>query len=503
MWNEVLDVPTNDTHRGTAGPKILIEALDFINAHLNKQECSPAHESRTRKAKDAIEELLKEYTSPGTENIIYAGRCFLCGVTSMNKGVLTRHFKDQHFPQFEYSCPKEDCQKKQHRKDKIQNHIRAHEGIKRESIITKEFACPAQCTICTLTTNSWDEFYACIIGHHKVGAQQPERAVSRNSSVDHGQAPQMGSVPTINPPLFVSSQQLTVPGPGSVRSERSPSNAAGSQHRSEPVRIGRSHSDSQRAERNRINSNSSRSTAHIGGRLRGSQHSRGRNPYPQPTQSNEIVRGRIFGQSEPSNRNTRRLQCADCLESFRECDLGLTDGPRYYCPGCFTRRSFGSCTVPMGAQYSQQPQPSLDTAVSPLDIFPYYWTHETFSTRQDTTQPFPTTQFNEGQRNPSVSNRAAAFRSSQGSPPQSNDVNNFGIWAVRHIDSPTFSEEELPLCSPSSLGSKLTPTSPLASAFPWTKTLPIGLPTKPLKDLPTIPSSWLDNSKYRVAPAPV
>jgi hypothetical protein len=500
IWNGAPNVPTNDTHRGTAGSQILIEALNFIIADLNNPECTPAHASRTRKAKDALEELVKEHTSPGTESIINAGQCFLCGVTSMNKGVLTRHFKDQHYPQFEYSCPKEGCPKTQHRKDKIQNHIRTHRGIDPESFTTEEFPCDAQCPICKLNTNGWEAFYSCIISHHKIGAQQPERATSRNSSVDHGQAPQMGSVP--NPPLSVPSQQLTVPGPGSVRRERSPSfNAVRSQHRSERRGIGRSHSDSQRVERNRLNSNSSRSTAHTGGQLRGNQHSRGRSPYPQTTQRNEIVRGRIFGQGEPSSRNIRSLQCASCFQFFREFDPSercLTDRPRY-CPRCFTRRSLGSYTVPMEAQYSQQPQPSLQTAVSPLDIFTY-WTPGPFPTGQDNIQPCPTTQPNQGPRNPRVSNRAAASRSSQGSPPQSNDVNNLGIWAVRHIDSPTFSEEELSL-SPSSLGSNLSPTSPLASVFPWTKTLPIGLPTKPLKDLPTIPSPWLDNSKYRVTPA--
>ncbi|KAJ5408679.1 serine/threonine protein kinase [Penicillium cosmopolitanum] len=113
------------------------------------------------------------------QDIVNASGCLLCGVTSMNKGVLTRHLKDQHFPQFEYSCPEEGCPRTQRRKDKIQNHIRTHEGINRESFITKEFPCPAQCAICKLTTNSWDEFYACIIGHHRVGAQQPERGVRR------------------------------------------------------------------------------------------------------------------------------------------------------------------------------------------------------------------------------------------------------------------------------------------------------------------------------------
>lgn len=490
-------MPTNDTHRGTAGPKILIEALDFIIADLNNPECTPAHASRTRKAKDALEELVKEHTSPGTESIVNAGGCLLCGVTFLNKGVLTRHFKDQHYPQFKFYCPKEGCSKTQNRKDKIQSHIRAHEGIDRESFTKTELPCPASCPICPLNTNSWEDFYACIIGHHKVGAQPPERAASRNSSVDHGQALQMGSAPTVDPPLCVSSQQLAVPGPDSVRRERSPSfNAVRSQNRSERMGIGRSHSDSQRAERNRLNSNSSRSTAHTGGQLRG------RSPYPQSTQRNEIVRGRIFGQREPSSRNIRSLQCASCLRFFREFDpseFGLMDRPRY-CPRCFARCSFGSYTVPMEAQYSQQPQPPLQTAVSPPENFTY-WTPEPFPTGQDTIQPFPTTQPNQGHRNARVPSRAAAFRSSPGSPPQSNEVNNLDIWAVRDIDSPTFSEEELSLCSPFSLGSSLSPASPLSSVFPWTKTLPIGLPTKPLKDLPTIPSSWLDNSKYRVTPA--
>ncbi|KAJ5768280.1 hypothetical protein N7533_000863 [Penicillium manginii] len=196
--NGVVGVPTINTHRGTAGSKSLVEArddiMDFINVHLNKQECTSAHILRTKKAIDVLEELLKNYPSPGTESIVNDGGCLICGVTSprfMNKGVLTRHVKDQHFPQFKHSCPKDGCTVTQHRKDKMKAHIRAHPGINPESFDTSEFPCPIQCPCCRLLTNGWEEFYTCIISHHKIGAPQSERAVSRNGSADHGQAPQM------------------------------------------------------------------------------------------------------------------------------------------------------------------------------------------------------------------------------------------------------------------------------------------------------------------------
>lgn len=509
----VVDVHTNDTHRvtSTADLESRVEALEYIahliNGHLHDSECSPALISRIRKAKDTLEEPFKNYLDPGTESVTNDGvlKCLICRVTSLNKGVLTRHFKDKHFSQFEYSCPSDNCDMKQHRKDKMKAHIRTHPGINQNSYITTEFACPPHCHICGVLTDSWDNFYLCIISHHNIGAQPSERAASRRGSADHGQALQMGSMATVDPPPRVPSQQLTVP--SRARRGRSPSfNAARSQLCPPPVRMNRSHSDTQAAQGITLNSNSSRSSAHIGDQsTRGTQPRRGRSPYPQPEQRNEIVRERRLRQRESSSRNTGSLlQCASCHESF-ECNPSewrLMSGSRYFCFGCSTGRSSGSSAVPVEAQYSQQSQPSLETSVSSFDIFSQYWTPDTFSTRQNAIQPSPAFQLNQGQRNPRASSRAVAPRSFQGSPTQNSDVNNNpGVWSMRDTDSPTFSEEEL--CSPSFLGSKLSPTSPLTSTFPWSKTLPILLPPKPLQDLQdllTSPSPWLHSSEYRLTP---
>lgn len=102
---------------------------------------------------------------PGSDQAGF--KCPLCGVKTQNRGVFMRHVNDQHYPRRTYMCPMPSCRKKQHRKDKIKSHMRAHEswGKAKETEITSELPFPTTCCFCKAETDSWDAFYACYLKH--------------------------------------------------------------------------------------------------------------------------------------------------------------------------------------------------------------------------------------------------------------------------------------------------------------------------------------------------
>lgn len=467
-------LPSNDTHRRRSDVNDCIaaaaagEIYNVVNMWAKGHPRSPQQISQMNEALSLVAEYTSKDSPRRPESIINNGGCLICGTIPLNRGVLKRHLNDMHHPQYVYSCPKPGCDTTQRRKDKIQAHIRTHPGFDSTSYERIELPCPAKCCLCPLTTTSWDAFYACVLSHHQTGGAQSERAASRNNDADHGKVTQVDST------QGKQSHRLAVP--------------------SNNLRRNRSNSSGRAAQGNP--SGHRRLTPHTN-----IQPPRGRQPYPQRIQRPELPRGRRSSQREPSRRETRRPEpeCDVCGHVFRTCPLENCRSRTSPCHECASR-SMGSSAIPRVAQGSSQSQSPLEMGVPPLaTVFSAdpSWNPAPIPTGQEM-QAFATGQFDPPTLQDLGSlNRAFFNEDLPGNSPQGNSVYFPNIWAARQFNSPTLSEEEL--CSPSPLASKLSPASVSVSAFPWSKTLPIGVPSKPCKDLSkllTAPSSCPFSGKY-------
>lgn len=117
-------------------------------------------------------------------------QCLLCSAdqrrTYKRKEVITRHIKVQHYPKVIYYCTFDECRVSRpigRAKTKAIHHYllvhkimmndpEPHEGCRQPH--------PSACSLCHVTTGSWDQFYACVLGH----CEKPSVSLSFNEDHD-------------------------------------------------------------------------------------------------------------------------------------------------------------------------------------------------------------------------------------------------------------------------------------------------------------------------------
>lgn len=478
--NGFVGLMSSNTHRRDSGPQGLAQAKESINNMfdilLSDREYSSQQAIQARQAICLLEDRLNRSSTQQPESSVNSGGCLICGSSFKNRGVFTRHMKNQHYPQVIFHCPEPGCEVEQSRKDRIVVHMRIHGnelGPPRET----EIPCPQNCPFCRITTNDWDEFYACIFSHHEAGGPRSENASSRRRSSDYSQGSQNGQAIPARSAQPDQSQWLTVPGTIPGTSSSFPSGNSNQSHQP-PVRE-RSNSESRIASQPRLNPNtSSRTTPSTNGRSNRNTRRGVQRPGPPPRDRRPRPRG-------PSNRINRELRCTKCGHVFHECSrracLFMTES-KFGCHRCADRQSVRSPAIPLVTQDYQQPESYLDMN--------YMW-HETLNPQYLETprtipqQSFLPGQFLAGQHDIANFNQedpnTTTFR---GNLTQRDNLNDTNVYMLQGIHSPTLSEKEL--LSPTSLGDKSPSSDLFTSTFPWEL-----LSTRPKDMIPTIPSLWL------------
>ncbi|KAJ5692348.1 hypothetical protein N7462_001771 [Penicillium macrosclerotiorum] len=128
----------------------------------------------------------------GNAKVLY--RCMEtgCHAKFYNRGSFKRHIVDQHHPNSEFHCPKEDCDTVHRRKDKIDYHYRAqHKQEPNKKEIERNnhpLPCPPHCAICYCLVHTWAGFYNCFMKHCLVNPTESNPSSSRRSSLDQNMA---------------------------------------------------------------------------------------------------------------------------------------------------------------------------------------------------------------------------------------------------------------------------------------------------------------------------
>lgn len=118
--------------------------------------------------------------SPGSgQNVNIADgrfRCLLCKLNDRrafkNRGTFRRHVRDQHFPDFLYSCGTcyPPAKAEFRRKDKLHEHMRNVHSVQKltkEQLVafTTHLDPPLGCAICNMPVRTWDDFFECLCRH--------------------------------------------------------------------------------------------------------------------------------------------------------------------------------------------------------------------------------------------------------------------------------------------------------------------------------------------------
>lgn len=127
-------------------------------------------------------------------------RCWECGIVTNTKHVLKRHVSHSHHPEFVYRCHYKDCTTLKtpcHHRHKLLDHYRFfHGGVPSSDIINNKrelLPCPPICPFCSITIQTWREFYECYVFHCGVVPEPSEGNLSLPNGDDRGnQRPQVG-----------------------------------------------------------------------------------------------------------------------------------------------------------------------------------------------------------------------------------------------------------------------------------------------------------------------
>lgn len=103
-------------------------------------------------------------------------KCF-CGTLWYNRGAMKRHIIERHFPAANYRCPA--CDMTLQGRDKMRSHMRSHGGSNQMDFIKEDLPVPQPCPICAGKTDSWQQFYRCLLRHATAD-------IRRSSVTGHG-----------------------------------------------------------------------------------------------------------------------------------------------------------------------------------------------------------------------------------------------------------------------------------------------------------------------------
>ncbi|KAJ5111093.1 hypothetical protein N7532_001628 [Penicillium argentinense] len=471
---------TNDTHRPRSGQELLDESQKQINnaftlyrnGQLDTRNKTAAQQSLTyflgllnSTQQVPLPPPSSSASGPPPATTREHFKCLTCGSESRNRGSFKRHVNDQHHPEFEYLCTKPGCRTKQHRKDKIRTHVRTHGEW--NNWHKRQLLCPLTCSLCPITTPTWDHFYRCFISHCVVNGS--EGTNSRRSSADAGQGGPNGNVtgplaPGANEQPRRSRGHLDVPeGP---RRRQTPSRRG----------FGMSREGSNSSNPRCVPRPAASRTETPGNRRHLHHH------HPPGGVASRHAR------PEPRSRNSHGPGCFNCHHTFYNCPIAFCNNQGQSTDVCHMCFSPGANATAVASNHPRQSQ-GFEELISPLDtshgIDPAVLFEQTaassFPTGQTMQYYAQMGQFHPGQQN---------HRSFHGMPGnqmnfpgnyQGHGPNNPSTWVVRDTTQPGLSEEEL--CAPP-LGGKPTSTiGALMRTMTW-KMSPLGWINKPSKSVP-------------------
>lgn len=174
---------------------------DFSRKIQSNVECTPDQLRQTilslAHLTDHANVLLRKhdtsFTAPSSTESITVTRykCLECdGCDTDTKGIFTRHVDNMHHPKCMFLCPMKNCSVERPRRYQIIDHmIKSHDrkATKGElEAYKRDNACPAQCPLCHVNLNSWQDFDKCYRVHCSYEGPPNTRNASRRGSADQG-----------------------------------------------------------------------------------------------------------------------------------------------------------------------------------------------------------------------------------------------------------------------------------------------------------------------------
>lgn len=132
-------------------------------------------------------------------------KCRLCPLERRgvfeNKGVLRRHIRDLHYPEFFYSCGICDPPntKKFRRMDQFREHMRIRHSVQASkdqlAAHTERIDPPLACALCSGPVETWDKFHECLSRHCHISENNGQRNLGREYRAGDALGPQERLLP--------------------------------------------------------------------------------------------------------------------------------------------------------------------------------------------------------------------------------------------------------------------------------------------------------------------
>ena len=158
----------------------LAHLTDHANVLLRKHDTSLTVPEPPRPAPSSTESIT-----------VTRYKCLECdGCDTDKKGIFTRHVDNMHHPKCMYFCPEEGCDVEKPRRYQVTHHawtIHERKVTKGElEAYKRDNACPAQCPLCRVNLNSWQDFEKHYRVHCSYDGPPNTRTASRRGSADQG-----------------------------------------------------------------------------------------------------------------------------------------------------------------------------------------------------------------------------------------------------------------------------------------------------------------------------